>query len=90
MDLLNERGALVSYHDPHIAKIMPTREHGEWAGLESVPWDRKNISSQDCVIIATRHDACDFGQLAQWSQCIVDTRNAMEGIETAEGQVIKA
>ena len=90
MDLLNERGALVSYHDPHIAKIMPTREHEDWTGLESVEWNQENISSQDCVIIATKHDACDFNQLAQWAPCIVDTRNAMEGIETSVGQVIKA
>ncbi len=90
MDLLKERGALVSYHDPHIAKIMPTREHEDWTGLESVEWNQENISSQDCVIIATKHDACDFNQLAQWAPCIVDTRNAMEGIETSVGQVIKA
>ena len=90
MDLLKDRGALVSYHDPHIAKIMPTREHAEWTGLESVEWNQENISSQDCVIIATKHDACDFNQLAQWAPCIVDTRNAMEGIETSEGQVKKA
>ena len=90
MDLLKERGALVSYHDPHIAKIMPTREHAAWTGIESVEWNQENISSQDCVIIATKHDACDFNQLAQWAPCIVDTRNAMEGIETSEGQVIKA
>jgi len=90
MDLLKERGALVNYHDPHIAKIMPTREHAEWTGLESVEWNQENISAQDCVIIATKHDACDFNQLAQWAPCIVDTRNAMEGIETSEGQVVKA
>jgi UDP-N-acetyl-D-glucosamine dehydrogenase len=90
MDLLKERGALISYHDPHIARIMPTRAHAEWTGLESVKWDQENISSYDCVIVVTRHDACDFNQLAQWAPCIVDTRNAMEGIQTAEGQVIKA
>ena len=90
MDLLKGRGALVSYHDPHIAKIMPTREHDEWMGLESVEWNQENISSFDCVIIATRHDACNFRQLAQWSPCIVDTRNAMDGIDTSEGQVVKA
>jgi len=90
MDLLKERGALVSYHDPHIASIMPTREHAEWTGLKSVEWNKENIASQDCVIVATKHDACDFDQLAQWAPCIVDTRNAMEGIETSECQVIKA
>ena len=90
MDLLKERGALISYHDPHIARIMPTRAHAEWTGLESVKWDQENISSYDCVIVVTRHDACDFNQLAQWAPCIVDTRNAMEGIQTAEGQVTKA
>ncbi len=69
---------------------MPTREHAEWTGLKSVEWNKENIASQDCVIVATKHDACDFDQLAQWAPCIVDTRNAMEGIETSECQVIKA
>ena len=89
-DLLKARGAEVAYYDPHIPRITPTREHADWTGMESVKWDESTVSSFDCAIIATKHDACDFAQLAKWSDCIVDTRNAMVGIETQEGQVTKA
>ena len=41
MDLLKEYGAEVSYYDPHIPKIKPTREHDEWTGVESVDWIKK-------------------------------------------------
>src|SRR5580698_3162641 len=43
MTLLKERGAQVSYHDPYVPVIRPTREHPQWAGLTSVPWKQKTI-----------------------------------------------
>jgi UDP-N-acetyl-D-glucosamine dehydrogenase len=42
------------------------------------------------VLIATAHSATNFQELADWSQLIVDTRNAMAGIQTAAGKVWKA
>jgi hypothetical protein len=32
----------------------------------------------------------DYRQLAQWADCIVDSRNAMAGIATKPNQVFKA
>ena len=32
------------------------------------------------MLIATKHTAVDYAQLARWSGCIVDARNAMAGI----------
>jgi UDP-N-acetyl-D-glucosamine dehydrogenase len=90
MDLLDERGAEVAYHDPHVARIQPSREHGHWAGLESVPWDRETIESHDAVVISTDHSAIDYDRLAEWARLIVDTRNAMAGIDTPAGKVWKA
>ena len=90
MDSLDEAGAKVDYYDPHISKISVTREHSNWAGRESVQWEKNIISQYDCVIIATKHDKINFLELSKWSDCIVDTRNAMEGIPVIEGQVIKA
>ena len=58
--------------------------------MESVQWEKNIISQYDCVIIATKHDKINFLELSKWSDCIVDTRNAMEGIPVIEGQVIKA
>ena len=90
MDSLDENGAKVDYYDPHISKISVTRDHSNWAGRESVQWEKNIISQYDCVIIATKHDKINFLELSKWSDCIVDTRNAMEGIPVIEGQVIKA
>jgi len=42
------------------------------------------------VIIATAHKAVNYRQLAKWSPCVVDTRNAMAKIKTPPGQVWKA
>ena len=90
MDALKSCGAEVGYFDPYIPKIPVTREHGNWTGLESIEWEEGVISDYDCVIIATAHERIDFSDLAKWSDCIVDTRNAMQSITTSEGQVTKA
>ena len=49
----------------------------------------KTIKSFDLVLIATKHSSVDYASLAKWASCIVDTRNAMAGIETKAGQVAK-
>jgi UDP-N-acetyl-D-glucosamine dehydrogenase len=90
MELLKERGAEVSYYDPYVPVIRPSREHASWAGTPSVSWDEATISSFDAVLISTAHANVDHQQLGQWAQCIVDTRNAMKGIEVKSGKVWKA
>ena len=90
MDLLEARGAEVAYDDPHVPVIRPTREHGHWAGLQSVRWDRETIAGFDLVLISTAHKAVNYQELADWARCIVDTRNAMAGCRTRVGQVWKA
>jgi UDP-N-acetyl-D-glucosamine dehydrogenase len=82
MNLLEAQGAEVSYYDPHIPVIRPSREHSHWAGIESVKWNRKTISAFDAVLISTAHAAVNYKQLADWARLIVDTRNAMAGIKT--------
>jgi UDP-N-acetyl-D-glucosamine dehydrogenase len=80
----------VAYHDPHIPVIRKTREHPHWAGTKSVAWDAKTVSGFDAVLIATAHGSMNFQELADWAQLIVDTRNAMAGIKTADEKVWKA
>ena len=77
MELLKRRGAEVSYHDPFVPVIKPTREHPQWAGTRSVAWSRETVAAFDCVLIATAHACVDYRQLAEWAPLIVDTRNAM-------------
>jgi UDP-N-acetyl-D-glucosamine dehydrogenase len=90
MELLKQRGAEVAYHDPYVPIIRPTREHAHWAGTESVRWDRATVAAFDAVVIATAHAAVNYQELADWAQCIVDTRNAMASVQVAPGRVWKA
>jgi len=90
MDGFARLGAEVRYHDPHIPEIGPTREHGAWQGSRSLEWSESAIAAQDVVVIATAHRATDFGQLAEWADLVVDTRNAMAGVAAKPGQVVKA
>ena len=90
LELLKNRGALMAYYDPCVPVIRPTREHPQWAGTQSVPWNAQTVQSFDVVVISTKHDAINYNELAQWANCILDTRNAMAGLQTKEGQVWKA
>ena len=90
MEKLKSLGSEVGYYDPYVPIIKPTREHPQWAGTKSTDWNEDAIRSYDCVLIATNHEKINYQELAEWSHCIVDTRNAMTDIETKEGQVTKA
>src|SRR5580700_4870956 len=90
LDLLSERGAEVDYYDPYVPVVRPTREHPHWAGMRSVSWNRQTVESFDAVIVATNHQVVNYQELADWTSCIVDTRNALAGVKTKPGQVWKA
>ncbi|HLP75383.1 MAG TPA: UDP binding domain-containing protein, partial [Candidatus Paceibacterota bacterium] len=90
MEMLKNRGAQVDYHDPYVPVIKPTREHAHWAGTKSVTWNRETISSFDLALIATKHSSVNYRELAQWSPIIVDTRNAMFGVNAGSSRIWKA
>lgn len=90
LEKLKERGVEVAYFDPYVPVVPLTREHAEWAGTKSVDWEEEVISSYDAVLISTNHQIVDYKQLASWSHCIIDTRNAMNDVEAKDGQVWKA
>ena len=90
MEMLKHRGAEVSYHDPYVPVIRPTREHPQWAGTKSVNWNKETVSAFDLVLIATNHASINYQELADWAGCIVDSRNAMNAFQTKPGQVWKA
>ena len=90
MSLLEARGTTVNYHDPHIGKIGPTREHMRYAGRASLPLTRETISSHDAVVLATDHDAIDYELLAANAKLVVDTRNAFERHGLSGPHIVKA
>lgn len=90
MELLCASGAEVAYHDPHVPKIPLTREHAEWAGRQSVPWDQAALAGYDLGVILTAHRSVQHAQLTEWLPAVVDTRNALAGVENPKAAVWKA
>ena len=90
MESLQKRGAEVAYYDPYVPVVRPTREHAHWTGTLSVKWSRETVQGYDVALIATNHASINYHELAEWSPCIIDTRNAMMGVATKPNQVWKA
>ena len=86
--LLEDLGAEVAYYDPYIPTIPPTREHANYTGRKSTDWNEATVASFDAVLISTNHSDIDYSELAKWSDCIIDTRNAMKGISPKNGRHI--
>lgn len=72
---LIDRGANVSYHDPHVSAFPRMRDHS--IELQSVELTRDAIKRSDAIVIVTDHKAVDWNLIAADAQLIVDTRNAI-------------
>ena len=75
-EMLEERGAKVTYHDPYGLKIPKTREHPQFAGRKSVPLAPANLRKVDAVLIATDHSNVDYDKVVRYAPLVIDTRNA--------------
>ncbi|MGE3332112.1 MAG: nucleotide sugar dehydrogenase [Rhodospirillaceae bacterium] len=89
IELLEERGAAVDYHDPFVPMIPLTRHYGPIAGRASVALTPQAIAGYDAVVIVTDHDAVDYAAVAQAAKLVVDTRNALRGV-AARANIVKA
>ncbi len=78
IELLQERGALVSYNDPYFPTVGRGRHYD--LGMTSVPLD--NIGEYDCVVIVTDHSSYDYASIVRDARLVVDSRNATRGIHS--------
>jgi len=70
--LLQQKGVVVSYHDPYIPHFK--QDDGE---MHSVPDLMSAVSSADVVVIITNHSEYDYAAILDSASLIVDTRNAL-------------
>ncbi len=86
--LLKDRGAEVSYHDPHVPVFSGMRKYD--LHMESVELSAKTLRASDCVLIVTHHRAIDWQLVAKEAPLVVDTRNAMAPFIPIAGRLIQA
>jgi UDP-N-acetyl-D-glucosamine dehydrogenase len=75
ISLLHERGAEVSYHDPHVPRLEPG--HGLDHAMASVPLGDDALAAADAVVVVTAHSGIDWQRVADASRLVVDFRNAV-------------
>ena len=86
--LLNERGADVSYHDPHVPVFGGMRKYD--LSMKSVELTAETLRAADCVLIVTNHSAIDWPLIAKEASLVVDTRNAMAPYRPIAGLLVQS
>jgi UDP-N-acetyl-D-glucosamine dehydrogenase len=76
IELLEERGAHVSYHDPYVPEFT---EGGR--ARKSQELTPKLLAQQDCAVIVTGHAVVDYALIAQHAPLVFDTRNATRALQ---------
>jgi len=74
--LLLQRGALVSYSDPFVPEV-----HEGSLAFRATPAEDALANGTDCAVVVTDHDGVDYAEVARSAPVVVDTRNALAGIE---------
>ena len=74
IQLLANKGAILSYCDPHVPVL---DEHG--IRMKAEKFSASAIRKADCVVLIADHDKFDYRMVARESKVVVDTRNALKG-----------
>lgn len=72
MEILRDKGAEISYSDPHVPHFPKMRNHS--FDLKSIELSPEILNSFDCVLISTNHKIFDYEMIKSHSKMIVDTR----------------
>jgi len=67
--LLREKGADVSYHDPHVASFK-----NEGISMQCVPDLETALKESDCAMIVTDHNEYDWNMVKAATPLLIDTR----------------
>jgi UDP-N-acetyl-D-glucosamine dehydrogenase len=80
MKLLQEKGAVVQFHDPHVASILDDG-HTPLQGLpmHSVPLTDQALGSADLVVIVTDHAGIDYARVLKTAPLVLDSRGVLRG-----------
>jgi len=87
--LLKERGAEISYYDPHVPFFRSER-HGELPARSLKTLTPKALRAADAVLILTDHDAVDYETVVRHARLVVDTRNATRAVKSGRNKIVRA
>jgi len=83
MRLLEERGAQVVYHDPHVPSF---REDGH--EMKGVPLTDELLAEVDAAVVITDHKAVDYQRVLDKCALVVDARNIASKLKPGRARVV--
>ncbi len=89
MELLMERGADLTYNDPHIPQLRKMRNY-DFSAMTSQELTPDYLAIQDCVLIATNHTAYDYDEIVRHARMVLDTRNATADVLEGREKIRRA
>jgi len=89
MEILQEKGALLTYSDPFIPRLHKMRKH-DFSHMISAPLTESFLAAQDAVVITTDHTAVNYQWIVDHASLVVDTRYATRGITRGREKIIRA
>lgn len=85
MELIEAKGGIVAYSDPHVPVFPKMREHH--FELSSEVLTAENLASFDAVVLATDHTRFDYELIREHARLLVDSRGKYRAPET---HIVKA
>ncbi|MDO9616047.1 MAG: UDP-N-acetyl-D-glucosamine 6-dehydrogenase [Pseudomonas sp.] len=85
MELIEAKGGIVAYSDPHVPVFPKMREHH--FDLSSETLTAESLASFDAVVLATDHDKFDYALIQTHSRLVIDSRGKYRA---PQANVIKA
>ena len=89
MELLQHKGALLSYSDPYIPQLHKMRAY-DFSHMRSVELTDQTLGNADLALIATDHSSFDYQRIVDNARIIVDTRNATRGVVRGRDKICRA
>jgi UDP-N-acetyl-D-glucosamine dehydrogenase len=82
--LLDERGAEIHYHDPHVPEL--ELEGRTWKSVELTD---EEVAAADLVVVLTDHSRIDYARVVARAGRVYDTRNATRAVREGREKIRK-
>src|SRR5207249_2476771 len=89
MELLQARGAILSYNDPYISQLHKMRAY-DFSHMRSVELTEQTLGQVDVVPTATDHSSFDYQWIVDHAPLVLDTRNATRTITRGREKIYRA
>ena len=88
MEILQHKGAALSYSDPYIPRLHKMREY-DFSNMSSVELTENVLKTHDVAVITTDHSRFNYQWIVDHAPLVMDTRNATQGLTRGREKIIK-